>query len=90
MSVANDPSGRPIDGMIGSSPAMSEVYQLTRLVAPTPTTVLLTGETGTGKELVARAVHELSNRASGPFVRSSYHARDLADDSQPEVRALGM
>jgi DNA-binding NtrC family response regulator len=69
MSAATDPSGRPIDGMIGSSPAMSEVYWLTRLVAPTPTTVLLTGETGTGKELVARAVHELSNRASGPFVR---------------------
>lgn len=69
MSAANKQSGRPIDGMIGSSPAMSEVYHLTRLVAPTPTTVLLTGETGTGKELVARAVHELSKRASGPFVR---------------------
>jgi len=58
-----------IDGMIGSSPAMREVFELSRLVAPASTTVLLTGETGTGKELIARAVHELSLRASGPFVR---------------------
>lgn len=56
-------------GMIGSSPAMREVFELTQLVAPTATTVLLTGETGTGKELVARAIHELSPRATGPFVR---------------------
>ena len=48
---------------------MREVFRMTRLVAPTSTTVLLTGETGTGKELIARAVHELSPRASGPFVR---------------------
>ena len=58
-----------IDGMIGSSPAMQEVYRLTRQVAASSATVLLTGETGTGKELVARAVHELSPRASGPFIR---------------------
>ncbi|TXT38445.1 MAG: Fis family transcriptional regulator, partial [Planctomycetota bacterium] len=56
-------------GMIGESPAMREVYALTRRVAASSATVLLTGETGTGKELVARAVHELSPRASGPFVR---------------------
>ena len=56
-------------GMIGESPAMREVYALTRRVAQSSATVLLTGETGTGKELVARAVHELSPRASGPFVR---------------------
>ena len=59
----------PLAGMIGTSPAMQQVYELTRLVAPTATTVLLTGETGTGKELVARAIHELSPRASGPFIR---------------------
>ena len=58
-----------IDGIIGSSPAMQEVYRVTRKVAPTSATVLLTGETGTGKELIARALHELSNRASGPFIR---------------------
>ncbi len=56
-------------GMIGSSPTMREVYRLTRLVAPTGATVLLTGETGTGKELIARAVHELSPRSTGPFIR---------------------
>lgn len=56
-------------GMIGESPAMREVYALTRRVAESSATVLLTGETGTGKELVARAIHELSPRASGPFIR---------------------
>jgi DNA-binding NtrC family response regulator len=59
----------PINGLIGRSPAMLEVYQMTRKVAPTSATVLLTGETGTGKELIARALHELSPRASGPFIR---------------------
>lgn len=58
-----------ISGLIGSSPAMLEVYRLTRKVAPSTATVLLTGETGTGKELIARALHELSPRASGPFIR---------------------
>lgn len=58
-----------IDGFIGSSAPMLEVYRLTRKVAASSATVLLLGETGTGKELIARAVHELSPRASGPFVR---------------------
>src|SRR3954465_2476091 len=58
-----------LPGIVGSSPAMREVYRLTRLVARTPTTVLLVGETGTGKEVVARAVHRLSARADGPYVR---------------------
>lgn len=55
--------------MIGDSSAMREVYQLTRQVAESSATVLLTGETGTGKELVAEALHELSPRASGPYIR---------------------
>lgn len=58
-----------INGLIGSSPPMQDVYRTTRKVAPTTATVLLTGETGTGKELIARALHELSPRASGPFIR---------------------
>src|SRR4029077_13705173 len=45
-----------------------EVYRLTRMVAKRDTTVLITGETGTGKELVAEAVHKLSPRAKQPFV----------------------
>ena len=48
---------------------MREVYRLTRLVAPTRASVLLVGETGTGKELIARAIHQLSPRADGPYVR---------------------
>lgn len=58
-----------LDGIIGDSPAMQEVFRITRQVAPTNATVLLTGETGTGKELIAKAIHELSPRASGPFIR---------------------
>jgi transcriptional regulator with PAS, ATPase and Fis domain len=58
-----------LPGVVGTSPAMREVYRLTRLVAATPATVLLVGETGTGKEMVARAIHRLSPRAEGPFVR---------------------
>ena len=48
---------------------MREVYRLTRLVAPTRASVLLIGETGTGKELIARAIHHLGPRADGPYVR---------------------
>jgi len=62
-------SKSPIKGIIGESPSMQDVYDLTRKVAATSATVLLTGETGTGKELIARALHELSPRASGPFIR---------------------
>jgi DNA-binding NtrC family response regulator len=58
-----------LEGMVGQSPAMREVYRLTRQVAATSATVLLTGETGTGKELIARAIHELSPRATGPYIR---------------------
>ncbi|HWC91071.1 MAG TPA: sigma-54 dependent transcriptional regulator [Pirellulales bacterium] len=56
-------------GIIGSGPAMQKVYNLTRLVAKSNASVLLLGETGTGKELIAKAVHQLSPRGSGPFVR---------------------
>ncbi len=57
-----------LPGMIGHSPSLRGVYRLARLVAPRQTPVLLTGETGTGKELVARAVHALSPRRERPFV----------------------
>ena len=48
---------------------MQEVYRLTRQVARSHASVLLLGETGTGKELIAKAVHQLSLRGTGPFVR---------------------
>ncbi len=54
--------------IVGSSKAIRQVIGLIEKVAPTPARVLITGENGTGKELVARAVHALSPRASGPFV----------------------
>jgi len=62
-------SGPPIRGIIGSGPAMEKVYRLTRQVAKSNASVLLLGETGTGKELIAKAVHQLSPRGTGPFVR---------------------
>ncbi len=52
---------------IGSSPAMQSVYDLIARVAPTDATVLITGDSGTGKELVAQTIHDLSVRRSGPF-----------------------
>lgn len=54
--------------MIGDSPAMHEIKAMIERVAPTDARVLITGHNGTGKELVARWLHELSNRANGPFV----------------------
>jgi DNA-binding NtrC family response regulator len=59
---------KPLPGMIGVSPAMLQLASLVRAVAPHSTTVLITGETGAGKELVAEAVHELSPRAGKPFI----------------------
>jgi len=65
----NAETGPPIPGLIGAGPAMEAVYRLTRKVARTNASVLLLGETGTGKEMIATAIHRLSMRSSGPFVR---------------------
>jgi DNA-binding NtrC family response regulator len=54
--------------MIGSSVEMRKIYQLVEQAAPTPASVLISGESGTGKELVAQTIHQLSQRASQPFV----------------------
>ena len=62
-------TGPPIPGIIGSSPAMEAVYCITRRVAPSSASVLILGETGSGKELIATAVHRLSQRANGPLVK---------------------
>jgi DNA-binding NtrC family response regulator len=67
--TSNDELDAALPEVVGSCKAMREVYRLTRLVAPTNANVLLVGETGTGKELIARAVHRLSPRADGPYVR---------------------
>ncbi|MEX2282840.1 MAG: sigma-54 dependent transcriptional regulator [Gemmatimonadota bacterium] len=55
-------------GLIGRSAALQTVREAIQLVAPSEATVLITGETGTGKELVARAIHNFSARARGPFI----------------------
>ncbi|MGE3177389.1 MAG: sigma-54-dependent transcriptional regulator [Vicinamibacterales bacterium] len=54
--------------MIGNSPEMRKIYQVVEQSAPTSASVLITGESGTGKELVAQTIHQLSPRASFPFV----------------------
>lgn len=59
---------RYFEGIIGTSPAISEVQRMIRRIADSPTPVLITGETGTGKELIARAIHEQSHRNKYPFV----------------------
>jgi len=58
----------PESEMIGSSPGMVEIYKKVSRVAPTDATVVIEGETGTGKELVARMIHRFSPRAKQPFV----------------------
>lgn len=66
-----EPNGalNPGKSIIGSGPAMAEVFRITRQVARSNASVLLLGETGTGKELIAHAIHELSNRRERAFVR---------------------
>ncbi|MEF2231210.1 MAG: sigma-54 dependent transcriptional regulator [Pseudodesulfovibrio sp.] len=57
-----------LDGIIGSSPALAEVFKVLGKVAPTDSTVLVTGESGTGKELLVRALHHNSGRRGAAFV----------------------
>ena len=57
-----------IETIIGESPRMLDVYDLVQKVAPTDSTVLITGETGTGKELIAKAIHFNSHRTNKPFL----------------------
>ena len=58
----------PLPGMIGLSATMQRAYHLARLIIPRDTTTLIMGETGTGKELMARAIHRLGPRARQPFI----------------------
>ncbi|WP_211091352.1 sigma-54-dependent transcriptional regulator [Pseudothauera rhizosphaerae] len=62
-----DLSGK-VDGLVGRSPAMQHLCALLKRVAPTPATVLILGESGVGKEVAARALHQMSPRAERPFV----------------------
>jgi len=62
------PICRVLGDLVGTSQSMQEIYSTIRQVAPTSAPVLICGETGTGKELVAREIHKLSPRGCGPFV----------------------
>ncbi len=69
MRVVRHASSRPAaQGLVGRSPAFASMLSLVMRVAPSEAAVMLLGETGTGKELVARVIHEGSPRADGPFV----------------------
>ena len=75
----SEPANTPLDSselhgnisarIIGNSAPLRRALRLLRVVAPTDSTVLIQGETGTGKELIAEAIHECSDRSSGPFVK---------------------
>src|SRR5437660_1509002 len=68
-SVDQDRNPRRFEQIIGSSPALESVLEQVEQVAPTDSTVLIQGETGTGKELIARAVHNLSARCGRPYIK---------------------
>ena len=70
--VAFDNNELCVSGMppiVGRSAALRRVLRMVRIVAPTSATVLINGETGTGKELIAEAIHKCSDRSNGPFVK---------------------
>jgi formate hydrogenlyase transcriptional activator len=60
---------RKFEQLIGRSPALEAVLEQVKRVAPTGSTVLIQGETGTGKELIARAIHNISSRCGRPFIK---------------------
>jgi DNA-binding NtrC family response regulator len=64
-----EPLDASLPGVVGASAAMRGVFRLTRQVADSRASVLIVGETGTGKELIARNIHRLSPRSDGPYVR---------------------
>jgi formate hydrogenlyase transcriptional activator len=68
-SVAHDNRDRQFNHIVGNSPALESVLAEVQRVAPTDSTVLVLGETGTGKELIAHAIHNLSPRCGRPFVK---------------------
>jgi formate hydrogenlyase transcriptional activator len=65
----NELRGSGLPRIVGNSAALRRVLGMVRIVAPTDATVLINGETGTGKELIAEAIHQSSNRSNGPFVK---------------------
>src|SRR5580704_16478969 len=66
---SNELSGSGLPRIVGNSKALRRVLEMVRVVAPTDATVLINGETGTGKELIAEAIHKSSYRSNGPLVK---------------------
>ena len=67
--IEDEQKERRFEQIIGNSPALQQVLEEVELVAPTSATVLILGETGTGKELIARAIHNASARNGRPFIK---------------------
>src|ERR1700733_177732 len=67
--MTNDLRSGDLPCIVGKSAALRRVLDMVRIVAPTGATVLINGETGTGKELIAEAIHKSSDRSNGPFVK---------------------
>jgi PAS domain S-box-containing protein len=72
--VASHKNPRSIYGIVGDSPPMQQVYSLVETAAQSDVTVLITGESGTGKNLVAEAVHRFGKRNDGPFIKVNMSA----------------
>src|SRR3979411_690851 len=68
-SSTQERSQRRFEQVVGNSPALESVFAEVEQVAPTDSTVLIQGETGTGKELIARAIHNISSRCGRPFIK---------------------
>jgi formate hydrogenlyase transcriptional activator len=67
--IDQDRNPRRFEQLVGNSPALESVLEQVERVAPTDSTVLLQGETGTGKELIARAIHNISSRCGRPYIK---------------------
>jgi formate hydrogenlyase transcriptional activator len=67
--ATSEPHGSALPRIVGNSNALRRVLDMVRVVAPTDATVLIQGETGTGKELIAEAIHRYSDRSNGPFMK---------------------
>jgi len=65
----NKPVPDPPEGIIGHSPKMQEIFELLPILAHTDSSLLITGETGTGKDVLAEAIHQASRRAKAPFIK---------------------